>query len=68
MTRLFYSFDLQFKTKRNSLFFIFKCSSKEGRNLILNNGCIAQLVLNVSILLNSTNSWIAGNAALVLAR
>jgi hypothetical protein len=54
--------------KRNSLDFVFKSGSKEGRDLILKHVCISQIILNTSILLNSTNSWIASNAALVLAR
>ncbi|CAF1204358.1 unnamed protein product [Rotaria sordida] len=42
--------------------------SKEGRNLILKHICVTQLIFNISTLLNSTNSWIASNAALVFAR
>jgi hypothetical protein len=52
----------------NLLCFIFKCASKEGRELIVKHVCIPQMISNTSLLLNSTNSWTAGNAALVLAR
>ncbi|CAF3403831.1 unnamed protein product, partial [Rotaria sp. Silwood2] len=44
------------------------CSSKEGRDIILNHACIAQMIINTSSLLSSTNPWIASNVALVLAR
>ncbi|CAF1591800.1 unnamed protein product [Rotaria sp. Silwood1] len=44
------------------------CSSKEGRDLILNHACIAQMITNTSSLLSSSNPWIASNVALVLAR
>ncbi len=51
-----------------NLYFIFKCSSREGRDLIVHHNCIAQMITNTSALLSSNNSWIASNAALVLAR
>lgn len=51
-----------------SFFSLFKCSSKEGRDGIVQHPCIAQLITNTSALLSSKNSWIASNAALVLAR
>ncbi|CAF4311652.1 unnamed protein product, partial [Adineta steineri] len=44
------------------------CSSKEGRDFILNHTSINDIVSNIAMLLNSMNVWIAGNAALVLAR
>ncbi|CAF1343175.1 unnamed protein product [Adineta steineri] len=44
------------------------CSSKEGRDFILNHTSINDIVSNIAMLLNSINVWIAGNAALVLAR
>ncbi|CAF5210154.1 unnamed protein product, partial [Rotaria magnacalcarata] len=44
------------------------CSSKEGRDLVLNHACIPQMIINTAALLSSTNSWIASNVALVLAR
>ncbi|CAF4112578.1 unnamed protein product [Adineta steineri] len=44
------------------------CGSKEGRDLLLNHTCITQLIINTSSLLSSTNSWIASNVGLILAR
>ncbi|CAF3805071.1 unnamed protein product [Adineta steineri] len=44
------------------------CGSKEGRDLLLNHTCINQLIINTSSLLSSTNSWIASNVGLILAR
>ena len=48
--------------------FVFQCGSKEGRDLLLKHFSVSQIILTASSLLNSTNSWIASNAALVLAR
>ncbi|CAF4743241.1 unnamed protein product [Rotaria socialis] len=42
--------------------------SKQGRDLLLKHVSVSEMILNISVLLNSTNPWIASNAALVLAR
>jgi len=48
--------------------FFLKCSSKDGRDVIVHHPCISQMIINTSALLSSNNTWIASNAALVLAR
>lgn len=69
LSQVFVWFLCFFFNSSNWLFsFDLKCSSKDGRNLIVHHPCIAQLIINTTSLLSSSNSWIASNAALVLAR
>ncbi|CAF0818705.1 unnamed protein product [Adineta ricciae] len=44
------------------------CNCQQGRDLVLNHACVRQLISNLSLLFNSTNSWVTGNATLVFAR
>ncbi|CAF0747156.1 unnamed protein product [Didymodactylos carnosus] len=44
------------------------CGSKEGRDFALYHPSLKDIVSNAADLLNSSNTWIASNSALVLAR